>query len=350
MVNPQVSVIVPVYKSAAYLRRCLDSIIAQSFSDFELILVSDGPELEHQICDEYASKDARVLVLKDVKKGLGGARNAGLLMAKGKYILFVDSDDYIAPETLKEAVSKFSSSVDIVIFGANVVVEKGAKVQKGLLKYLAIKEAGLKEVSQDLIFTTNVYSWNKLWRKDLIDKFNIRYPECLQYEDFPFFYAYMCCAQKVYFIDEKFYNYIQRKDSGMAVTFCGKMEFIKQHIDALVFLYNQLQSSGVYDSVYFSKIVSIILYAGMRYCRQKEDKREYLKYAHELLIKLPIQFELNSSLIALKKKDFDKIINKIDREEKKGIFVVRYTTNNKKKIYLFGKLLVCFMKKGEKDE
>lgn len=345
MVNPKVSVIVPVYKSATYLRRCLDSVLAQSFSDFELILVSDGPELEHHICDEYATKDARVIVLKDIKKGLGGARNAGLDIAKGEYILFVDSDDFIAPETLKETVAAFSSAVDLVVFGANVILEKGAKIQKGLIKYLKVNEAGQKDVVEDLIFATNVYSWNKLWRKNLIEKFKVCYPECLQYEDFPFFYMYMAVAQKVCFIDKNFYNYVQRNDSGMAVTFCGKMEFIKQHVDALVFLYNSLHSSGIYDATYFLKIVSTILYAGMRYCKRNVDKLEYLKYARIVLVEdLKLPYNDNLELRFLKEEKYDYIINKVVEVKKYGAIKFVKTVKGKLKVYLFDSILI-FSKK-----
>ncbi len=96
---PQISVIVPVYKSGPYLRRCVDSILCQTFSDFELILVDDGsPDLCGAICDEYAEKDPRVRVIHQENRGASAARNAGLDLAAGGSILFCDSDDLVAPQ------------------------------------------------------------------------------------------------------------------------------------------------------------------------------------------------------------------------------------------------------------
>jgi len=91
--SPKISIIVPVYKVEPYLRKCIDSILAQTFTDFELILVDDGsPDGCGKICDEYAKKDNRILVIHKSNGGLSSARNAGLEIAKGEYIGFVDSD------------------------------------------------------------------------------------------------------------------------------------------------------------------------------------------------------------------------------------------------------------------
>ncbi|WP_227166600.1 glycosyltransferase, partial [Enterococcus faecium] len=92
----EISIIVPVYKVEKYLRKCVDSILAQTFTDFEVILVDDGsPDNSGKICDEYAEKDNRVRVIHKENGGLSSARNAGIDVARGKYLGFVDSDDYI---------------------------------------------------------------------------------------------------------------------------------------------------------------------------------------------------------------------------------------------------------------
>ena len=95
---PQISVIVPVYKTEAYLRRCVDSILAQTFTDFELILVDDGsPDKCYAICEDYKAKDNRVSVIHKKNGGVSSARNAGLDAARGVFVTFVDSDDYVKP-------------------------------------------------------------------------------------------------------------------------------------------------------------------------------------------------------------------------------------------------------------
>ena len=103
---PQISIIVPVYKSERYLHECIDSILSQTFQDFELILVDDGsPDNCPAICDEYAAKDPRVIVIHKGNGGVSSARNAGLDIAKGEYITFVDSDDWLHPDFLHHGIS-----------------------------------------------------------------------------------------------------------------------------------------------------------------------------------------------------------------------------------------------------
>lgn len=121
--NPELSVIVPVYNVAPYLRKCLDSILNQTFKNIEIIIVSDGPEEDNKICAEYAAKDSRIIFIKDIGKGLGGARNAGIDIARGKYIAFVDSDDWLEPETYERALS-YNKDSDIIILKPILLTRK----------------------------------------------------------------------------------------------------------------------------------------------------------------------------------------------------------------------------------
>ena len=115
---PQITVIVPVYKVEPYLHRCVDSILAQTFTDFELILVDDGsPDNCGAICDEYAAKDSRVRVIHQANGGLSAARNAALSIATGKYAAFVDSDDEIVPHHLETAIHYMEQGFDLLSFG-----------------------------------------------------------------------------------------------------------------------------------------------------------------------------------------------------------------------------------------
>ena len=99
MVSPLISVIVPVYKAEKYLPQCIESILAQTFTDFELLLIDDGsPDRSGEICDEYVRKDHRIRVFHQQNRGVSAARNLGLEQAVGEYIAFVDSDDYVLPD------------------------------------------------------------------------------------------------------------------------------------------------------------------------------------------------------------------------------------------------------------
>ena len=124
---PELSIIVPVYKVEKYLPKCIDSILAQTFTDFELILIDDGsPDRCGEICDEYAIKDERIVVIHQVNRGVSAARNAGLDAAKGEYIGFVDSDDWIKPEMYEIMVrTAIDKKADVVICGLNDMKESG---------------------------------------------------------------------------------------------------------------------------------------------------------------------------------------------------------------------------------
>lgn len=117
MSTPKISIIVPVYKAEAYLRRCVDSILAQTFNDFELLLIDDGsPDRSGEICDEYAIKDSRVRVFHKKNGGVSSARNVGLDNAMGEWVAFVDSDDYIENGYLA-TLNHVGQDVDIIHFG-----------------------------------------------------------------------------------------------------------------------------------------------------------------------------------------------------------------------------------------
>ena len=127
MKNFAISIIIPVYNTEKYLRRCIESVLSQSFTDFELILVDDGSkDSSPQICDEYASQDKRVRVIHKVNGGVSAARNDGLDIAKGEYVTFIDSDDWVEREYLQSLYDK--RSLDFVI--GNFINEPSGKKRK----------------------------------------------------------------------------------------------------------------------------------------------------------------------------------------------------------------------------
>ena len=137
MSNPKISIIVPTYYTAKYLSKCLDSILNQSVKDFEIIIVSDGPAEDYDIIEQYAKKDNRIKILKNIHKGLGGARNEALKLAKGEFIWFIDSDDWIEPNSLSIICKVLlNNNIDLLVFSAQIKSEKFGQKQKGLKTYL----------------------------------------------------------------------------------------------------------------------------------------------------------------------------------------------------------------------
>lgn len=219
MYGPLVSIIVPVYKVEPYLRRCLDSIVNQTYTNLEIILVDDGsPDGCPQICDEYAAKDKRIVVIHKKNGGLSDARNAGLDICKGEYISFVDSDDWIVLNYIEVLLSiNTKENADITIGNHKKVGEskeidfcKKNDEYKVLNSYQALENL-LGEYA--LNFTV---SWGKMYRAQLWR--NLRFPKGKLYED-----AYVCHllyskSSSICFLNEPIYYYTQRPDSIMSNT------------------------------------------------------------------------------------------------------------------------------------
>lgn len=174
----KLTIVVPVYNVEDTLDRCLASIVRQTFADFELILVDDGsPDQCPQMCDEWAERDTRIKVIHQPNSGLSCARNAGIEMAAGDYITFVDSDDYLAEDTYEHVLPLLQVN-DIVEFPVNW--HTGAKEQQlrsfGNLRYTSMKDYWLGGQAY-----THTYAWNKVFHRKLFD--GVRFPQGKVFED-----------------------------------------------------------------------------------------------------------------------------------------------------------------------
>ena len=212
--DTRISVIVPVYNVEEYLPRCLDSILAQTYENLEIILVDDGAkDRSGAICDEYAAKDARVKVIHKENGGLSSARNAGLDMAKGTYIAFVDSDDWIEPEMYEHMLSLMDKySAKLVCAGRYDVSEKTGEKTVGLCP--KTEEAVTAEELVGRIFLwdgCDSSACDKLYHHSLLGGF--RYPEGKVCEDVPVTYQIVLKAGRAVLCDRPFYNYYHRSGS-----------------------------------------------------------------------------------------------------------------------------------------
>ena len=205
---PQVSAIVPVYQAQKYIRYCIESILVQTFSDFELILVDDGStDLSGNICDQYAQKDSRIRVIHMKNKGAAAARNRGLDAAVGNYIIFVDSDDYVEQDMFLKLYETIRSGVyDLVVCGFMNVYEDS---EKNFGVSLSEKTITGKDVFIHFKNSKNYGMWTVVWNKiysaELLKQ--IRFPEGKFFED-EFFsdQLYLRC-KKIHVIPDVLYNY-----------------------------------------------------------------------------------------------------------------------------------------------
>ncbi len=216
-----ISIIIPIYNVEPYLRRCVDSLLQQTCEDFELILVDDGsPDNCGAICDLYAAQDSRVRVIHKPNGGLSDARNAGLEIARGEYIAFVDSDDWVAPNYLERLLC--------------ALVETGADIcECDVLRTSGEEEIPPTEQRKPAVFRTadameqlihdgafHQHVWNKLYRRDVIA--DILFPKGKTNEDEFWTYQVFGNAKKVVKIQDVLYFYFQRPGSIMGETYSLK--------------------------------------------------------------------------------------------------------------------------------
>ena len=230
---PEISIIVPVYNVEQYLDRCVNSILNQTFTDFELILVDDGsPDHCPKMCDEWSKKDARIRVLHKTNGGLSSARNAGLEIAVGDYVGFVDSDDWIAPdmyETLYRLLKQYQADISCGGIERTDVMQI-KETQTGHVMVYSKEEYAKKYFKIGSNETVH-YVWNKLYNRKTAD--NIKFPEGLINEDVEGFFLALSVSEKIVETDQTVYYYWKNQKGISYQWFTKKqMDLLKnwQHV------------------------------------------------------------------------------------------------------------------------
>ena len=267
---PKISIIVPVYKVEPYIHKCVDSILNQTFKDFELILVDDGsPDNCGKICDEYGQKDNRVIVIHKANEGISSARNAGLDIARGEYIGFVDSDDYIEKDMYEilyniceDNKCDIASCSSIIYFQEKTVINGGHRL------IIHNKEEAMRVMLEGELYDEVV--WVKLFKKSVIE--DIRFPVGKIYEDTAFTYKVINNSKRVATIGEPKYNYIKHENSIMS----NAIQDIK--IDAVIaykdmYKFMEKKYPGLCDLVALKLANSSMIV--MNLMAKKENFRDY---------------------------------------------------------------------------
>lgn len=213
---PLVSVIVPIYNVEKYIADCIESIVGQTYRELEIILVDDGTrDRSGVICDQYQGKDARIRVIHKENGGLSDARNTGIQEASGKYLLFVDGDDSIAPDCVQKTVEcAESNQADVVIFDFQEIEEATGRMDVRSADLL--KDAVLDSTKEPVLLTASPSACNKLYRRDLWVQTGLKFPLNRHYEDLSTIPKLLVHAKRVVYIDsEPLYNYVLREGSIM---------------------------------------------------------------------------------------------------------------------------------------
>ena len=243
-----VSIIVPIYKVEDYIRECIDSILAQTYPDFELILVDDGsPDICGRICDDYAKGDNRIKVVHKVNGGLTSARNAGLEVAKGDWIMHVDGDDWIEPDMIKSLIEAAQATGADLVFGDFTKYGPYA----GYYKLPTWSSDKIKSMSKYIAYMMTTI-WGSIAKRSLYADHSLKSPEGISYcEDFHLIVRLCHFAKKVVNVHRPFYHYRYRPTSIMS-NMSRKTEADEQwaYQDTIRFFKEQ----GVYED--YRKVMS----------------------------------------------------------------------------------------------
>lgn len=297
MKGEMISIIVPIYKVEPYLERCIDSLINQTYENLEIILVDDGsPDKCPILCDNYVKKDSRVKVIHKKNGGLSDARNAGLQMATGKYVMYVDSDDYIEEDSCEKLIERMAEDVDIVVGACKEITPSGVKYQQHTnleeKKVYMAKEYVCLSIAKNEWYAPAVL--NMYCRQFLIEH-NLYYKKGYYFEDMEMLPRLFLANPKVCYVNYPFYNYIIRPDSIMTSNITEqKIKMALDIYEAWYKLFESLSDIEYRNELYGALIKHYV--ATARRMKIKEWKIEGLdfpfaiKYARNFKEKFKVVF------------------------------------------------------------
>lgn len=300
----EISIVIPVYNVDKYLKGCLDSILAQTFKDFEVICIDDGStDKSLEILEEYKNADSRVTILNQQHQGAGTARNLGLEHAKGKYIQFLDSDDYFEPDMLEELHNHaLKYNADLVVCSSKKVDEDGRVIECGNpLSPINLQIAPLEKVfnwkdfTEDIFIMFSVAPWNKLYLKELITKNNLKFQNISSCNDVFFGHVSRLYAERIVIFNKPLINYRQRAGN---ICFSRGNSTINI-IHAALGIKKHLLQSGMYDKLKKAYLRAMRMHIRWEtgYCNE-EQYEMFLKGFKQLM---PEDWKMFSSAL---KKDF----------------------------------------------
>ncbi len=248
------SIVIPVYNVEKYLSKCLDSLLMQTYHDFEIILVDDGsPDESGKICDTYSERDARVRVIHQENQGAGPARNAGIKAANGEYIMFTDADDWAEPQMLEKSVCTMEEdNCDLLMF-ANRAVRFNKDETKVIstdewipkaAKYNTAEEC--HEIFSHLYFKTSFNTpWNKMYRMDIIKEYDIKFPSLRRSQDSVFNMEYYKHISSLSIIEDVLYNFRLNSDEKIWKKFPKDIFLCDSYCDE--YIVSMLSEWGKYE-------------------------------------------------------------------------------------------------------
>jgi glycosyltransferase involved in cell wall biosynthesis len=310
MIDPKVSIIIPVYNVEDYLEKCLDSVINQTLKEIEIIIVNDcSPDNSERIILEYMKKDNRIKYIKHKKNlGAGGARNTGIKNATAKYIGSVDSDDWVDKDMFEKLYNAATDDDwDVVICGFKRVTPEGDILSE---TDFSNRSNIMEEKNKDIFTISNPSFCNKLWKKDLYIKNKVFFPDHLYYEDLATIPRVFYYTNKIAYLDITPYSYLWTRKDSASLTVSQKhiQDYFKVFDILKDFLYSNncfiKYKESFYNQIYRSINLHLINTSNIL------NKKELQDYVGLFLKKLINWYKEDS-------KDRDRIYSKIKSPQKK---------------------------------
>ena len=304
------SVVVPIYNAERYLGKCLQSIQSQRIKGtMEVLCVDDGSsDSSAEIVKIFASEDARFHLISQTNQGRSAARNAGLDAATGEFITFIDADDIVGtPNSVtgnefQTMIEQMKDGIGLVIGGIEVVHETNFHKELADKSYYAPTFSGEFSVTTDNILRINCSSCAKLFRKQIIDQYKLRYPLRLNYEDAYWWFCYATCIKHAYYVKSNVYTYFRHNSGIMNETFNSKNnELAIQHIQIIERFYQFIKANHkekAYNEL-TQRLFETYLNLALEYC-EAQDRLYILWKTGLILRKNDVDVEGNNFLSSLK--------------------------------------------------
>ncbi len=264
--QPLISIIIPVYNAERFLNDCVDSVLKQTYSNIEIVLVNDGSrDSSGEICNQYQSKEARIKVIHLENGGVSRARNKGIAACSGEYICFIDSDDTIEPDYIQNFKDSIEGDINIYIQGTRIIRKDGS------IDTVLYKMTGIRSIN-DIFGANNLcshgYAHGKMYNSSLIKDNKIEFPEDIKFsEDLLFVLECLIYTDKIKYIDKVGYNYFLREGNASSKRFAFKTELACWKSYNLIMLHLSkkysldlldMKSVGEINEMLFSRIRNVL--------------------------------------------------------------------------------------------
>ncbi|WP_123054652.1 glycosyltransferase [Clostridium sp. JN-1] len=323
MNKPLVSIVIPVYNAEKYINKCLNSVLSQTLKNVEVIVVNDGSEDNSiNLINKYLKKYDNLILVNQKNAGPGSARNSALQVCNGEYIGFVDSDDFIRPDMFEIMYKKARKyNLDIVLCKFLYYYPEDNRCELMNIKYDETEILSRKDVIKQFLVSNNIegFSCNKLFRRELFNGNNIKYPTDIKYEDMPTIFKTLIYSNKIGFVDRGLYYYVQHNQS---TTHIKDIYNVRSYLEAIDMIYKIMKKHNIYDDFseeyyyYYAKRVLCSYSDFFRYLNKSCESNEFFnKFLKNISVKRVFNnryfiknYKIKFKVVLLKINMLDKIL------------------------------------------